>query len=340
MELINGINRWAGVDGRPLFLALGNFDGVHRGHQTIIQSAVDKAKAAHGCSAALIFDPHPSILLRPDRSFALLTDIADRAELMAGLSLDYLIVEPFTDDLASVSPERFIEDILIDQFKVCGVVIGYDYSFGRGGRGNSQIMARWGHQMNFSVDICPLVQLNQKIVSSSTIRSLMLTGDVDEAAELLNYFFFRRGRVIKGSGIGKKLIFPTANINILPHLIQPGKGVYLTAVRGSDNPGLSFGVTHVGERPTFSCEQASVETYILDYVGDLYHREICLYFLVKLRETRAFTTPQLLKEQVARDIQRSRELIEKRYKNLLGDIRFENKLPGPGCMLKELRVKG
>ncbi len=340
MELINGINRWAGVDSRPLFLALGNFDGVHRGHQTIIRNAVHKAKAAQGCSAALIFDPHPSILLRPNRSFALLTDIVDRAELMSGLGLNYLIVEPFTDSLAALSPERFICDILTEKFKVSGVIVGYDYSFGRGGRGSSQMMAQLSDKMGFSVDICPIVQFQHKIVSSSLIRSLLTAGAVDEAAVLLNYYFFRRGKVIKGSGIGKKMVYPTANINVSPRLIQPGKGVYLTAVSGPASPGLAFGVTNVGERPTFSSEQAAVETYILDYEGDLYHREICLYFLQKLRETRAFASPELLKEQVTRDIFKGRELIEQRYRSLKESSTEVPTAPAPGCMLKEISAKG
>lgn len=339
MELINGINRWAGVDSRPLFLALGNFDGVHRGHQTIIRNAVNKAKAAQGCSAALVFDPHPSILLRPDHSLALLTDIVDRAELMSGLGLDYLIVEPFTEHLASLPAESFINDILTEKLKVSGVVVGYDYSFGRGGRGRAQLMAQWGTKMGFSVDICPLVRFNRKIVSSSSIRSLLLAGAVDEAAELLNYYFFRRGKVIKGSGIGNKMIYPTANINVLPRLIQPGKGVYLTAVSEPASPGLAFGVTNVGERPTFSREQAAVETYILDYEGDLYHKEICLYFLEKLRDTRAFSSPELLKEQVTLDIRRGRELIDKRYRSLQESSGAVATSPGPGRMLKEIGAK-
>ena len=340
MELINGIKRWAGVERRPLFLALGNFDGVHRGHQTIIRNAVKKAKAVTGCSAALIFDPHPSILLRPDHSIALLTGIVDRAELMSGLGLDYLIVEPFTEHLASLPAENFIQNILIEQFKVRGVVVGYDYSFGRGGQGSSQLMAQWGAKMGFSVDICPLVRFNQKIVSSSSIRSFILAGAVDEAAELLNYYFFRRGKVVTGSGIGKKMIYPTANINLPPNLIQPAKGVYLTAVSGAVSPGLAFGVTNVGERPTFSLEQAGVETYILDYKGDLYHQEICLYFLEKLRDTRAFSSPQLLKEQVTLDIIRGRELIDKRYRSLQQISATVVTSSIPGCMLKEIGTKG
>lgn len=307
MQLINSVERWPG-ETRPVFLALGNFDGVHRGHRQILKTAAEKARAAAGVSAALIFDPHPSILLRPDRAFALLTDIADRAALIAGLGLDYLIVEPFTEELVSLTPEKFVTVILRNRLNVSGVVVGYDYSFGHRGMGRADTMQRWGEELGFDVAVCPPVQFNRKVVSSSAIRELLMNGAVREASELLNYYFFRRGRVIKGHGIGKKMVFPTANISVSPRLIWPGRGVYLTAVGGLSEKPL-FGLTNVGDKPTFMQAQMSVETYILDFQGEIYNRELCLYFLEKLRETRAFSSAEELKAQIGRDIQEGRELI-------------------------------
>ncbi len=334
MEMINGIHRWNSIDRRPLTLALGNFDGVHRGHQAIIRTAVDAARAAKGRSAALLFDPHPSMLLRPDPSFALLTDLVDRAELMAGLGLDYVIVEPFTEELAALPPERFVEDILVRKLAVSGVVVGYDYSFGRHGRGKVETMAALGEKYGFTVTICPAIRHKQKIISSSAIRSLLQKGAVAEAAALLNYYFFRHGKVIRGSGIGSKILYPTANIDIPARLIQPGQGVYLTAVAGPAAGGeLLFGVTNVGAKPTFTCSRAAIETHILDFQGDLYGRTICLYFLEKLRDTRAFNSPRLLKEQISRDILQARKLIAKRYCRQVA-----KGCAAPG--LKETGVKG
>ncbi len=148
-----------------------------------------------------------------------------------------------------------------------------------------------------------------KEVSSSIIRSLLLSGDVNEAADLLRYYFFRQGRVIRGYGIGKKMVYPTANIAANPRLLWPGKGVYLTAVGGLDS-GLLYGVTNVGSRPTFAHHETAVETHILDFNNTIYNREIRLCFLDKLRDTRTFSSPHKLKEQIMVDIEKSRELIK------------------------------
>ncbi|MEW5783872.1 MAG: bifunctional riboflavin kinase/FAD synthetase [Bacillota bacterium] len=315
MELIYGTERWTGPEKGPLYLALGNFDGVHLGHQTIIESAVRQALAGGGTSAALIFDPHPSMLLRPGQPFALLTDIVDRAEMMADLGLDYLIVEPFTVELAALTPEQFVRLFLQKRLGVSGVVVGNDYSFGHRGAGSAETMRQWGNTLGFSVDICRLVRYGQRNVSSSEIRKLLTEGAVEAAARLLNYYFFRRGRVVHGRGIGGKLLFPTANISALPHLIWPGCGVYLTAVGGfRDRP--RFAVTNVGCKPTFALETAGVETHILDFEGDLYHRELSVHFLEKLRDTRTFESADQLKKQIYLDIERSRELIENRFRAL------------------------
>jgi len=340
MELINGLNRWPAAESRPLYLALGNFDGVHIGHQAILCTAVEKAQMAKGCSAALIFDPHPSFIVRSECAFALLTDIAERAELISALNLDYCIVEPFTPEIAAMAPDSFVLDILKQKLNVSGVVVGHDYSFGRGGQGNSETMARWGSKAGFEVVICPLVEHNRKTVSSSNIRSLILAGEVSEAAELLNYYFSRRGKVTRGSGIGNKMLYPTANIVIPPGLIQPGSGVYLTAISGAKKEGLCFGVTNVGVRPTFSPERAAVETYILDFEGNLYHREIGLFFLEKLRDTRAFVSPQLLKEQIKMDIFTARELIRTRYFSLPESFVSEQICRGKGKFMIKVLTPG
>lgn len=169
-------------------------------------------------------------------------------------------------------------------------------------------MRYWGEKLGFSVDISSMLKYKGKEVSSSRIRTLLLSGAVKEAAELLNYYFFRTGKVIKGYGIGKQMIYPTANIAASPRLLWPGRGVYLTAV-GNLNGGCLFGVTNVGSRPTFAHYDTSVETHILDFSGTIYNYSIRLSFLEKLRETKTFSSPQQLKEQISYDIEAGRKLI-------------------------------
>ncbi len=306
MELINGADRLP-VQERPLFLALGNFDGIHRGHQAIFKAVVEKARQENGVSAALIFNPHPVIALQPEKPFALLTDIVDRAEIMAELGLNYLVIESFNEELSALNPEQFIKNYLIEKMKVSGIFIGANYKFGKSGAGSAETLYSWGRKLNFSVNVISMQSYDGKEISSSLIRSLLLTGAVKEAADYLNYFFYRHGRVIKGYGIGKELVYPTANIAANPRLLWPGKGVYFTAV-GKIEDGLLFGVTNVGARPTFAHYDTAVETHILDFDRSIYDREIRLCFLEKLRDTQTFNSPHQLKDQIGRDIKQGRAL--------------------------------
>lgn len=311
MEIINGANRLPAL-ARPLFLALGNFDGVHRGHQFIFKAVVERARSENGFSAALILNPHPVIALNPHKPIPLLTDIADRAEIMAELGLDYMIIEPFGEELASLYPECFIREFLKNKLNVSGIFIGSNYKFGRQGAGSAETMHYWSKELEFSVDVSPLLNFKGKEVSSSLIRSLLLSGAVKEAADYLNYYFFRQGKIIKGYGIGGKMVYPTANISANPSLLWPGKGVYLTSV-GKIGDELLYGVTNVGSRPTFDHKDPAVETHIIDFEGSIYNREMRLCFLEKLRDIRTFESPVQLKEQISLDIERSRGLM-KQYK--------------------------
>lgn len=309
MELINGAGRLP-EEGRPLYIALGNFDGVHRGHQAILKAAVERAREAGGSSAALVFDPHPLIALRPEHPLTLLTDIADRAEIMSELGLDYFIVEPFTAELAALTPEQFIRKILINRLGASGVFVGENYSFGKQGTGSADTLVYWGRELGFEVHVIPMLRYMGKEVSSSKIRSLLLSGAVGEAADLLNYYFFRQGKVVRGYGIGREMVYPTANIAASARLLWPGRGVYLTTV-DKLNEGPYYGVTNVGTRPTFSDHRTSVETHILDFNGTIYNLEIRICFLQKLRDTKTFNSPRQLKEQIERDIEKGRIIIEK-----------------------------
>lgn len=310
---------------RPLYLALGNFDGVHRGHQAVIQDAVLAAQGGGGAAAALLFNPHPAVLLKPQKQFCLLTDIDERAALMGQLGLDYVFVEPFTDQTAATPPEDFIRTLLLEKVRVGGISIGADYSFGRGGAGTGKLLQEYGEKLGFPVTISSMAADGGAVISSSAIKELLSRGAVSRAATLLNYHFFRRGRVVPGWGRGKKLLFPTANLEPAAGLAWPGSGVYLTAVGGLER--LYYGVTNVGIKPTFDDHALSVETYILDFEEDIYGRELTLYFLERLRPTRNFLSPEELRHQIKKDIQRGRRLAQSRFGGIgpfVEPVRFFN----------------
>lgn len=293
---------------KPLYLALGNFDGVHRGHQSVIRTAVGRARDCGGSAAALLFNPHPSVFLQRQNHFSLLTGIEERAALMAELGLDAIFVLPFNSETASLTPEEFVRGILLEQLQISGVSIGVDYSFGRGGAGKEELMQQYGEKMGFTVAVSPLERESGGVISSSSVKQLLDKGAVKEVALLLNYFFFRRGAVISGRGRGKKMLYPTANLQPDPDLAWPRRGVYLTAVGGLDG-GIRFGLTNVGIKPTFGDDALTVETYILDFTGELYGREITLYFLDRLRDTISFASPEELRKQIDEDIVQGRALI-------------------------------
>ena len=318
----------------PLYLALGNFDGVHRGHQAVIRGAVRRARDRGGSAAALLFDPHPAVLLHPQKKFCLLTQIDDRAALMEKLGLHYLFVAPFTPAIAATTADKFIREILLEKIKIDGLFVGVDYSFGRGGAGTEELLRQQGDELGFSVTVSPMEEDGGVVISSSSIKKLLEEGAVDRAAALLNYYFFRRGRVVSGRGRGKKMLFPTANLDPGSGLAWPGSGVYLTVVGGLEEQ-IHFGVTNVGIKPTFGDRALSIETHIIDFGGEIYGREITLYFLERLRDTENFPSPEHLRSQIEKDIARSRRLARSRFGGIGGfvePVRLINPLsPAPGA---------
>ncbi len=306
MLLVQGLKQWADP-GRPLYLALGNFDGVHRGHQLIINQTVDLARQEGGVSAVLVLNPHPQAMFTPASPFPMLTDLQIKAEIISALGVDYFIVLQFDLQLASTSPEMFVNHYLWEKLKAKRIVVGEDYSFGWEGQGTPLTLERLGREYGFRVETCPLLKWKGNPVSSSQIRNLIGAGEVSEASGMLNYYFFRYGKVIRGAGRGNRLLYPTANLHISPDLILPDRGVYFTAVEQAGGE-IHFGVTNVGGAPTFDQEALSVETYILSFQGDLYQKTIKLYFLEKLRGIVPFGTPEELKDQIGRDIHQAERM--------------------------------
>ncbi len=307
MQIINGIKNCINID-KSVHLALGNFDGLHRGHQLILKKTIAEAKQKGGVSAALIFDPHPVIALQPKHDFLLLTDIADRAEILQDLEVDYCIIEPFTDSIALLSASDFVEKYLLKHLSLASVQIGFDYSFAHLAKGNAHVMKHLGKMHGFSVNIAPIMEYKGVKVSSSAIRTLLLDGKIEKANALLNYSFFRYGSVIRGTGVGSKILYPTANLTCASHLILPRNGVYLTRVEKIDSRHY-YGLTNIGPSPTLKKNESSIETYILDFDKNIYNYAMKLTFLMRLRDLKEFKTAAELKLQIEQDIENSRVII-------------------------------
>ncbi len=296
-----------------LYLALGNFDGVHLGHQRVIETVIRKARENSGFSGALVFDPHPAKVISPKKELPLITDLQAKTGLMEKLGLDCIIVEPFTPEMARMHPDDFIKKYLKEIIKVKGIVAGYDYSFGYRARGDTEYLVEWGRKENIDVSVCPPVEVDREPVSSSHIREKVKKGEVEKAAGMLNYYFFQKGKVVSGKGRGRQLGYPTANIEISPELLLPAKGVYYTLVKKGDQ---SFpGATNVGQCPTFSSGNLTVEVHLLDFQDNLYGEYLTLYFIKKIRDEKTFSSFEELKMQLNRDV----EQVKMMHRQVLND---------------------
>lgn len=308
MKVVQGIESFRQVYSGDVFVALGNFDGVHLGHRRILTSTVKAAVAAGAKSAVLIFTPHPLSLLTPHSAPQLLQPMAERIEMLGHAGIDYVIVHPFTREFASVVPELFAAEILHGKLAISGVVVGYDYSFGRRGSGTPDELRQLGERLGFSVDVISPVAVDGVPVGSSLIRRYLTEGRVEAAASMLGYPFTLSGTVVHGDGRGRQLGFPTANLQTSCDIIRPGNGVYLCqAVLKS---GTEFwALTNVGNRPTFCKTESSVEVYLLDVTKNLYDEELKVVFLQKIREEKTFSGAVELTEQIKQDVRLARDLI-------------------------------
>ena len=223
MQTVQGIENFRSIYSGAAVIALGNFDGVHIGHRKIIDSTVLAAREMGAKSAVLIFMPHPLAVLSPEKAPLLLQAVDDRIQMLGDAGIDYVIVHPFTREFASTAPETFAGEILADLLAAAGVVVGFDYSFGRRGSGSPKELQRLGERFGFWVRIVEPVSIGNTPVGSTMIRSYLAEGRVKAAAEMLGYPFFLRGPVVHGDGRGRQLGFPTANVLVPCNMIKIGR---------------------------------------------------------------------------------------------------------------------
>lgn len=288
-------------------LALGTFDGVHLGHRQVIGQAVACARAIGGCAVVVTFEPHPLEVLRPSAEPVLLTTMDERLGLFQEIGVDMVLILPFDLAFSELPARVWLDDILTRHLGAREVFVGTSYTFGHRREGTAPRLAEWGHARGLPVHLVPAVLVGGEPVSSSRIRSALREGLVDEAATLLGRWYSVGGRVVRGSGRGRTLGFPTANLQIDSRKVLPGRGVYATAatVRGH----RYGGATNIGHRPTFGGGALAVETHLLEYSGELAGEDMTLGFVQRIRDERAFPGPEALVRQIHNDVARARELL-------------------------------
>ena len=285
-------------------LAIGNFDGIHLGHQAILRATVERANSLNAVSTALTFDPSPRKVLRPESAPPQLSTNAQRMEWFNTLGLEAVVVLPFTLDLARLSPEEFVEQILVRDLHVKAVLVGENFRFGHKQAGNAKLLSELGTKHGFDVVIIPPVVYRGEVVSSTIIRREVAAGDVSHAARLLGRPFALTGEVIAGTGTGRRFIFPTLNLAVEQELL-PARGVYITRTRLDDETCSHRSVTNIGMRPTFNGSALSIETHLLDLELETAPKRIEVRFWKRLREEKKFSSPEELRAQIARDIARA-----------------------------------
>ncbi len=292
-------------DGRGTVITVGTFDGVHRGHWAVLQEIRRRAREAKRRSVLVTFHPHPLKIVRPDRAPLLLTTPVEKKEILAETGLDYAVFLSFNHVLASYSPRRFVEEILVNRLGVEELVIGYDHGFGRGRSGDVDTLEEIGDEMGFAVDVVSPIRAGETAVSSSKIRAALSEGNVEEARVGLGRPYCVRGLVVRGDGRGRKLGFPTANLFVpMNGKLIPPSGVY--AVRGCLKRGVFDGAIHIGPRPTFTGSRPTIELHLLDFDGDIYGEEVRVEFIRHLREVRPFDSVSALVEQLKYDVEAAR----------------------------------
>lgn len=299
----HGANR--GAPAGPAVVAVGNFDGVHRGHRMGLQLAREEARGRGAECVAVTFDPHPARLLRPDRAPKTITSFALKAERLAAAGVERLVVLEFGERMARTSPADFVSRLLVDRLGAVTVVQGANFRFGRGRAGDLETLRVLGGRHGFRVLEAPSVSWKGAIVSSTRIRRTLAEGNIEAGAALLGAFYEIDGAVVPGRGRGQGLGFPTANLAPEGDVLVP-HGVYaVDAVLTSPGEGLFRAVLHYGPRPTFD-DSTSMEVHMMGFSGEVSHLRV--RFLSCLREVRAFPGPQSLKMQLERDVAKARDL--------------------------------
>ncbi len=281
-------------------VTIGTFDGVHIGHQKIIEKLVAEAKASEKKSVLLTFFPHPRMVLQKDVAIKLINTIDERAQLLEKLGLDYLIIHPFSKEFSRLTALDFVRDILVNRLNISKLIIGYDHHFGKNREGNIEQLTEYSHLYDFTVEEIPAQDIDEVSVSSTKIRKALANGQLKTANNYLGYNFSLTGKVVNGKQLGGKIGFPTANIDVPEsYKLIPKTGVYV--VKSVIDATTIYGMMNIGNRPTVDGEYQTIEVHFFDFNQNLYDKELTIELLYFLRDEQKFESVPDLISQLKKD---------------------------------------
>lgn len=293
---------------KGMLLTIGVFDGVHLGHKYLLSELVEQARLKNLISGVVTFKQHPQRLLKPQSSLPFLTNLPQKIKLLKDEGVEAIITLSFTLELAQTGAHQFVS-LLQKYLRMCGLVLGPDFSLGRNKEGNVAVLRALGQSMNFSLTVVPEITINGEVVSSTAIRNTLSRGNMRKVHDMLGRYFSLEGRVISGTGRGAELGFPTANLDIDPERALPADGIYATWTYIENQRYQS--VTNIGKRPTFGESEQTVEVYILNFQGNLYRHELKIDIIERLRREQRFDTIEELKKQIEEDIKQARAILNR-----------------------------
>lgn len=297
---------------KPIAVALGNFDGVHLGHQKLISQCVEESRENGWDPCVVTFEPHPSLVVNSGRNLKLINTPEQKFRLIERLGVKTIYLLKFDLEFAATSPEDFVRYYLVELLGIRKVFVGFNYAFGCKGKGNPGLLKELGEAWGFAASIIEPVVIAGEIVSSSLIRDKMRKGHIQGAAQMLGYWPALEGTVVSGHKRGRHLGFPTANLQIKEHILLPAYGVYAALVQWKGH--LLQAAVNIGVKPTFGATEPSVEVHILDYTGNIYAEELMVQIIAMVRPEKVFNQAADLQEQIQQDIQVvRRELAGKKY---------------------------
>jgi len=310
LAILRSPQEWTGRFGCDIraTVTIGNFDGVHLGHQKILRSVVEHARRTNSLAVAITFDPHPFRVVRPDAAPPMIETLEQRLAHIEALGLDAVLVLSFDRALASSSPEEFVQRILGDCLHACAVLVGENFRFGHRQAGDVSLLRKLSGTMNFDVDSVPPVAFRGTIVSSTAVRTAVTGGRVAWAARLLGRPFALAGEIKPGTGTGRRFVFPTLNLSTAQELL-PAHGVYATEAIVDGK--VYRAATNVGIRPTFDGTRLTIESHLFDFSKEITSGPLEIRFWHRLRDERKFSGPEALREQIQRDIVRARSFFRR-----------------------------